>query len=978
MNLRDFAYTVNHHPKFIFQDANGAYKVFIDELLMREQQLNRLINPFDFYNSLPDLDYKIDDESMILGWVMFSRFFKEFEAQAGNPSNVGFFMTQLDPQHGELIGDVNMRKEELWEQYGQDVLAFRREYERAQQEQTVVDQIQRVPYNPFLLEKNERVYTFQYEFRVEHLFDQIELSIYTPFASIHSFYKLLKGSGHTITVPETRNELLFYTNGIEVRVEIGDEPTLTYKFDIDKARDESDFLTHVKRALQITDLVPKASRLNGVYMIPRQDLNLIVWSDMIMNDPLISQTLVRNERMKATTRKNGVFVYFNHANGSVSSIFMSVAEDTIRVKIARSKDERTVLELQDQLSLFLGLYNDRKRDIARFYNAFLVDKLVIVDAEPHHGIIDSRKRIKEIAPHLFLPGYTRRCEYMPKIINDFEVATQQRQVMKFPKDNPTDPLQQQYYFICDHEEHIYPGLRKNVLANKDKFPLLPCCYKTDHMHDPKSLYSQYMEGRQQGEKVTKRHLLSDKFVGANQTGECPPPLVDLFRMLTPTPIVRRGVHRSVNSALECVLYAIDFEQFRTQTELEQKRRVRKERSLLAQAPLQLAKQECWGLELVEIQNYLLNDDLYLNPRLFLHLLEYMYRIRLVVFQRTQDNTLDFMQPNSSNGYIRYTSQDEIVILYEHYGSESNMSVEPQCEMIEFMDPQKAAQEGIYDLYVHSKEYIRDHKFINVVDPLPFTIVAQHLDFFGKLFAVDARIEGRTVTVFADELYPPLEVPISTAVYPGRLTLNELVTEIDRDGPFFSLVYAPPNQSALETFMHYRRQTMLLMMNVKYNASLGQLEFKLGQPRTYTPDFFVEGPVVVPDELTQQRAQYTLDLYKTQHPQTFQQYKEFQAPPFDYQSIQDFKKQPGCLLMSVDQFIPPVPSYTLVTVPKVGVYMELQTILFRVVEELSELHNISALYVPQRKEVYVTDAEGSTAAVAYKEEGVWKTYALVRA
>jgi hypothetical protein len=976
MNVRDFAYSVNHHPKFIFQDANGAYKVFIDELLMREQQLNRLINPFDFYNTLPDADFKLSDEDIVLGWVIFSPFFKQFEAQAGSAANVGFFLSQLDPEHGEFVGSVNQRKEELWAQYGQDVAIFRQQYERAQQEQSIVDQIQPVPYTAFVLEKNERVYTFSYEFSVEQLFDQVELSIYTPFASIHSFYKLLKGSGHAITVPETKNELLLYTNGIEVRIEMGEEPTLTYKFDIDKARDEATLLTHLKQALQLSELVPKVSRLNGVYTIPRQDLDLIVWSDMIMNDPLISETLVRNERTKATSRKSGVFVYFTHTNGSISSLFISTIEDAIRVKVARTQDEDTVREIQEKLSVFMGLYNYRKREIARFYNSFLIDKIVIVEVQPDHGIIDSRKRIKDIAPQLFLPGYTRRCEYMPKIINDFEVAAQPGQVMKFPKDNPADPLQKQYYFICDHEEHVYPGLRKNVLANKDKYPLLPCCYKTDHMNDPKSLYSQYMAGRQQSEKVTKRHLLSDKFVGPNQTGECPAVLVDLFRTVTPTPIVRRGVHRGMNSFLECVLYAIDFEGFRAQSDRDQQQIVEKERGALARLPLQLAKQECWGLELLDIQNYLLNDELYLNPRLFLRLVEYAYRVRLVLFQRTQDNVVDFMQPKSSNGYIRYRTKDEIVILYEHYGSESNMSMEPQCEIIEFTTSQ-SAYEAMYDEYVHSVEYTRNGRSINLVDLPPFTVRAQHIDFFGKVFAIDAYIRGRVVTVFTDELLPPMEVVLSYQVYPGRLTLNELVTQVDRDGPFYSIVDPVPDESALETFMYYRRQTMLMMMNVNYSASRGTLKFKQGVPRVYQPDFFVEGPIVVPDELTQQRAQYALELYKNQYPQSFEQYRNFAAPPFNYTSIQDFKKQPSCLLMSVDQLLPPPPTYKLVTIPEVGAYIQLQGVLFRVQKELDHLQDTNRLYVPQLKEVYVTSDEPYNATVAYSTRQGWKLYEVAR-
>ncbi len=217
--------------------------------------------------------------------------------------------------------------------------------------------------------------------------------------------------------------------------------------------------------------------------------------------------------------------------------------------------------------------------------------------------------LKKIAKDIFLPNYARNnCQkpnrpiipprgeieniktqtFVFKNAKKKTMETYNRQVMEYPPLNPfgkprdaNNPIKRVYHFVCPNtKKYPFPGVKENKLANKDIYPYVPCCYGTDQMKPGNdSDYDWYYRGKKKRRsKRTKGKLKTNKILDPGREGILDDEIATIISKYDTTPDVqpglpilagnlktgtffRRGVVRSPNSLIHCVLDALDYPEY---------------------------------------------------------------------------------------------------------------------------------------------------------------------------------------------------------------------------------------------------------------------------------------------------------------------------------------------------------------------------------------------------------------------------------
>ena len=269
------------------------------------------------------------------------------------------------------------------------------------------------------------------------------------------------------------------------------------------------------------------------------------------------------------------------------------------------------------------------------------------------------------------------CPNGPNIISDDEARKAERegkQVMRYPKDNNIEGYHE---IICDFpgSDRKYPGL-ENPLTNNPPLLYLPCCYKTSHKDRENSIYKQYFYNEKRTEEVTEQQNLikTNKFLDLDVTGEVPDGINNFFKLfnLDKTKFIRKGVCKSKSSFLECVMEGLDIddlENYETEDErLKYLSNYRKELSNNINAAV--CKQEMYNYEIDEIKRMISDDNVYMDPKLFISLLENVFKCNIFIFNRI-DNESRLILPNHVQSYYKFKNEYNSIFIYEHMGSPSD-------------------------------------------------------------------------------------------------------------------------------------------------------------------------------------------------------------------------------------------------------------------------------------------------------------------
>lgn len=676
---------------------------------------------------------------------------------------------------------------------------------------------------PFELQKYKiKLFSeFSQSYSMDKIFDLLNVSEDVPFISFKSYYKVFQF--FPIESFEENSWLIPVENKILMKFKINDNFSDIFLF-IDK--NILYFEIFISRDVSIdTFVIPKLQNLfqekiiiqqdlqqlvNGVFYIPKQQMNRYIFMDMILNNPVFSYFLSVDESLKASKQKQSLYVYFRDRNlpdfGTASinitekifdryDPFMKNKDKSlfpessayIRVKLVRCLNENVANYIKDVFLKLFSLYNNSKNEIGLIYKKFIPT----FEIEPILELPSRVLRLKDIEPLLFLPDYMRKCQpIQPTMIEKDKIGEWEEkgfQVLMFPTlENEIDHAEQRFY-VCNDEVYKYPGLTKNTMKNSDKFKCLPCCYRVDQRNKNKYLECLNKEQEEKPQSQQQNVIITDKLVLFDQIGILPLSINNIFLLSNfSNEYFRKGVYRTVNSFLQCILEALNYENFLTlPTKNLKLENIEKVRLKLSEQPLELCKQSMYDKDLNNIQQYLRDNTKYFDPMLVLSLCEYFFDCNIYLFARNDafpQGTI--VLPRYVNGYYTYLSEKKSIFIYTH-GFDTEY---PQSELIV---RKKENEEDINDYFYKSDEPItKTIKYMNLnrfvfykgntklepIVPLTMEIKGQYINKYGKTTMIKVEYRNKQFPIFTESI-PPLPVK-EVQLYSDPLELNILRDFVD--------------------------------------------------------------------------------------------------------------------------------------------------------------------------------------------------------
>jgi len=643
--------------------------------------------------------------------------------------------------------------------------------------------IKGLKYTPFVKTYEEYTTTLDIDAdNLSEIFDIIKLNNAIPFATYNNLYKilndfplpeewifsldeaiLLKIEFRRTSSKTIRNEhyqtITIYRENNKFKINIPIEIQPNYLQNKDYKNYIHSLFSHQTTVnLSLTN----PDKIKGEINFPELSFNRYVYADLCMNDRLFSSLLYVNEINKSYKVKDTILVH-TIGGDARASITQQIADyvsvdntieygtEYVSTKIT-GKNIRSIYNLIDIISKLWILYSQQYEDIVSFYRKYLpkfakYEKKVVVKPQ--------RSRLRDIVPDLFIANYSRTCAKTPTVIDNITDAKPEQQVMKFPRYGPNNHL-----YICDYKSHPYPGIKDNILENREKYPYLPCCYQQDQRE--KSLYKKYFLGEDEGSIQTNRRIIvsTKRLLNEDIFGAIPDEVNQLLTSFDPEiSYYRKGVSRSRSSFIECVAESVgEFidEPFkypkgggpRLNKMLKQKREECAERA-------ELAKQQNYDISISQIRDNIRDTTKYLDPNLYINILEDIYKCNIFIFRDS------LVIPRHRQGYLKFKNKyTRNVLIYENNGVDLEY---PQCELIISQNPKF----NISEFYFQSKKINNTFNRMNLKYRLKtlvkntiipkFNIVSQGYDNYGKTRVISISHKDKHFNLFTDPL-PNLNVP----------------------------------------------------------------------------------------------------------------------------------------------------------------------------------------------------------------------------
>ena len=508
--------------------------------------------------------------------------------------------------------------------------------------------------------------------------------------------------------------------------------------------------------------------------------------DFATNHPYVSQMLVFDEKYKIE-KERGEPRFLLSLNNFETSIkcsinnktikkksepevvafpmFAGVGENVITITILRANNQGEMYRLIDYFEkLMVYVLKNKEKFFVDFYKNFIsnIDSIFVQKKKD-----DKQLDITDINPDLFIPTYPRFCQPSPIIIEDRkqieELKKNPDQLMLFPK---TEIEGTQYYYSCNHRASTnFIGLKKNKLDNSAKYPYVPCCYKTSQLKPGKLRYNYEREIQETDEKKTFVQVItsSKKVLQQNQYGNVASDIKVLLSSIDENiltgnyRVLRRGVEKSINSAISALLTASGYT-----SSIDSINKVRTKINNLAYYNLSSQR----GLLPTNIVKIIKNEN-NIDPVLFLDLLENIFKKNIIVFcnpdmktekdQSINGSLCDYKQLGTKNNKFSYKLlysskkfvHPDTVLLLRTYGSEFDALQYPHTEIIGIEENKiSSATENrlikkLKMLFPTSSNFIKN--LINIYSenvshevkylPLNSKIINQVEDSYGKIRSI---------------------------------------------------------------------------------------------------------------------------------------------------------------------------------------------------------------------------------------------------
>ena len=539
--------------------------------------------------------------------------------------------------------------------------------------------------------------------------------------------------------------------------------------------------------------------IKGNYIIPCKSFDTVIISDMIMNDPIFSSFMVVDESRHASKTKGGLSSRFFVKDEEINCTLTSSVRDqrTEDYKYVRSIPLYVLPEKGNFIRLYvkhascLSILPVMIKLFSKLVSYYVANQESIYNLYHDYGckvkIAETQCNIPKITSieqtEVYTRKYSRHCEKdrLPTV-KEFQGEMRNDNTMTFPSsDSKLIQNVPSHTYTCEtNNGYPYIGLQANTqMDNRDTYPYVPCCFIAPQSEKATGLRN-YLEGVHPSkiEKTKQQNIRIKKpFIGINEDemGTLPENLTRLLRSVEKEPIkdrfkyLRQGVYDTPYSLLECVM-----------TSTNDKKPTRVEvidayRQLTQLPPYQftIASQENPGESVDDIYNSF-STTTYLDPRKWCHLLESVFKCKIVTFSRKgEEDDASITFPNHQLTYLQYDhpnpNQQTIVCVYEHYGVDITRSY-PLCELIVYVEGNTKFRHlfgGDTSVVEYQQNSLRNYYYSNFdINRIPRMVIpfkndhiqAQFIDSYGKMRAMKINNGDIQFIVLTTPL-PPLAKPI---------------------------------------------------------------------------------------------------------------------------------------------------------------------------------------------------------------------------
>jgi hypothetical protein len=826
------------------EQLNKEYSITVEDILENIISIDK--KGLDFVTFANSIKGKLDQQDINLRNDVLLPFVAYDSSIAIDPRNVLHVLSDtiesanlFEVQSVEsLLRDLrnfweNDRKQTI-ERFTKKIKDVQKEASEQKKRYEDFDKVSKIRYTTF---EQESV-TFEFsldlvDITIMEIFNHVRLNSGVPFATIDNFFKIF----NDFNPPETwkvsiEKGIIFkvlqkkipnrskYEDYIDGLLVVDGEPgkenvivemsLLTLGNFLQRDEMIKRFLTSIYGLgdIDVKNITEKS--IKGSFYFPNHSLNRYVFADLLMNNELFSSMMSIDEREKATKKKESIYIHFyNPKIGKLTANItekISVRNDSdlrgknvneefkfgstyIRVKIVIATNIQAVLIFQDLFSKLLAIYDEKYPEIIAFYEKYTSITMTEKEEDKVQPVL--KTRLKDIAPEVFVSGYSQKCGFPPTIIDDndhkgLEEAKQKGlQIMRYPKDDDEqkdDKLFPSRNYVCNNPKVRFPGLHENQFEkNKDMVPYLPCCFKKDNNKpNNNSLYRQYFYGEEPVDKtVTNQQdlITSKKFAAADRYGTLPVNLnkmFDIFDYDEDYIYVRKGVNYSKgakSSFLECVMEGMYKETGILNSTDREAFLAEKRCELATDANAAACSQEMYDYTLSEIINIIQDSSIYMEPSLFSSLLEQHFNCNIFVFSRSDNNT-NMIIPRHIHAYYKNKRENaKCIFIYEHKGSSADKEKGTRCELIvkwEKRDKDNVSyyypytskvSKGVRNLYMSMiKSYALKHEIVEssipkIINTKKVKFLEQGLDSYGKCRMLRFSIDSSNVTILTDPLQP---------------------------------------------------------------------------------------------------------------------------------------------------------------------------------------------------------------------------------
>jgi len=591
------------------------------------------------------------------------------------------------------------------------------------------------------------------------------------------------------------------------------------------------------------NVIPEPVSLISEFYLANVYYDTPILYDLSMNDDMFNKFIVFNESDRAERKRDSLFFYIHYHEDIKNPIGVSLkqaivpASDTrlkvitkqlnidlqndepyIKMTIRKSKTKEEALKYKSLICKLLYFYDEKRAGVIERYKDYIPDYEDQLDTLQEQVLSKTIHKaslnvhLKTQAPEIFRSHYQTMCQSRqnPRIVTEDEAKDLEEdgiQTIIFPRtQNEADHYKvPRLIYACNHctekEGFTHPGIILNSMKSGN-LPILPCCFHDSQVNKTNSLYYEYYTLKKSiykkdphaksyfqklldnPDKGGQRELVSTNKIQKRGAAAqfLPENIVKLLTSINPSyNFFRFGTIRGPHSVIDALLFATEFNNYKTLSDNDKDDRIRNVRmELIASLEKSEVLQNAYQHNAKLLKEYLSDPTRYIDPKLFITLLEDYFNVKIFILSQDDSN------PRLKNGLLQapYHTQKYLqlshpkpkafVLLYELMGSKVDKLQYPQCQLIRFRTGiEKTFVEGLglFQLYKTKKptepKFLDFYNKLNSVFNLMYNIpshkvdvdfkseiISQNIDFYGKTRFVKLRYQSIDVVV-ATEPIPTL-------------------------------------------------------------------------------------------------------------------------------------------------------------------------------------------------------------------------------